>query len=111
MSILATNLFDSKHLNDYVHLQFKKLKKKKNKLKSSDILVKLNDSIKDKYNIIRSSTNELVIKIEKKKSIKDAHKDIQQELKKLLPNMDINLLFKIVDNSNEIIIKAKRLIE
>lgn len=111
MSILVTNLFDSKNLNNYVHLQFKKLKKKKNKLKSSDILVKLNSSIKDKYNIIRSSNNELVIKLEKKKNIKDAHKDIQQELKKLLPNMDINLLFKIVDNSNEIIIKAKRLID
>jgi len=108
----VVNLFENECVTSYIQSQFKKLKKKKDKINCEQLITKLNESIKDKYTINKISTNELTIKVDKKKIMEDVKADISNELSELIgPDIDVNFLFKFIKNNNELIVRLKRKIE
>lgn len=105
------NIYEDKTVNHYIQSQFKKMKKKKDSIKTNDLLNSLASEINDNYTITRHSKNELGVKLEKKKNADDVIKDMTMKLEELIEDVDISLLFKIFKTTNEIIVRAKRMIQ
>lgn len=105
------NIYEDKTANHYIQSQFKKMRKKKNDIKTNEILNSLANDVTENYTITRHTKNELSIKLDKKKNADDVIKDMTTRLEGLVSDVDISLLFRIFKGSNEIIVRAKRLIQ
>lgn len=104
-------LVDNK-VNQYIKQQFRKLHKNKNKINIEVIIDFLADELKTTYTLISKTPEELILKIDKKKNIKDIETEVKSLLtQKLKGEFDIYLLFRFLTAGNEYIIRSKRKIE
>jgi hypothetical protein len=104
-------LLQNKIVSHYVHSQFKKLKKNKDVINCKVILNKLAEKLKETYTIVNQTSDELIIKFDKKKNVDDIKNDIKSNIQSLVDkDIDIDFLFRIIKNNNELIIRAKRMV-
>lgn len=106
-------LIDDNYLGTYMRKQIKQIKKYKNKVDPKNILTNLSDILKQKYVVNKFTNEELIIKIDKKRSEESIKKEIIDIIQNdILDGVKVNvsLLFKFVKNNNEFIIRTKRLV-
>lgn len=107
----STQSIDKK-VDQYVKEQFKKLIKNKNRINIEVILDYLADELKPSYVIISKTPDELILKIDRKKNIKDIESEVKNLIvQRIKGEFDVNLLFRFLSVSNEFIIRSKRKIE
>jgi len=105
MSEIA-EIVENRLVNNYIYDQLKKIKK--NKINATSILIRLGSQITGEYNFSFTS-EEMIIKIDRKKDITEIRNKITQLLKNLIPpTIDINFIFKILSGNGELTIRPKR---
>jgi hypothetical protein len=103
-------LIENDHVNHYIKRQMKRLKKNKNGINCKNILKQVSEDLKEKYNIIKITSYELIIKIDKRKNTEEIKKEIEELIKlQIKINIDIDFLFKFILSNNEIIVRVRRL--
>lgn len=104
----ALTLFENKRVCNYMKSQFKTIRK--SKIDPEIVLTQLIETYKDRYCFTRISTVEISIKIDKKKNGKQLESEIRDHLVAIVneSSVNINFLFKIIKNNNELIVRAKR---
>jgi hypothetical protein len=100
-------LLENTSVIHYVQSQFKKMKK--HKLETNASITILAEQLKATHTVTRQSSDELAIKIDKKKNVDEIKRELTEVLSNIVDkDIDISLLYKFVKVNNEMINKVKR---
>lgn len=99
-------IVENQSVNIYICKQLKKIKK--NKVNASSILIKLGNQLSKEFNFTFTS-DEMLIKVDRKHNINEVKVKVISLLKDLLPSdIDIRFIFKIIPNEYGLSLRIKR---